>query len=132
MNPIIISQTIGHIANVFTAKGPKRVFYSILHIFLIALSALFIYFIYYLVTNNGQIMSDKGFIVWIFLWFGVVMCAFAALVTFLQGLVAQICNIIATSISIKHNEDKGANTAALIISVLSFVALGVIIAILLM
>ena len=113
---------IDHIIKIGDCKGSKRIFYSILHIFVMALACVFAYFAYSLGANNGEIMSEHGFIVWLFAIFALVLCGFIAIICFLQGFVAQVATIVISSIYISKAEEREKNIAALVIASVSFIA----------
>lgn len=130
MNSKTSYQLIKHLINISDAKGSKRIFYSIFDIFFMALSGLFVYFTYYLIANHSAVFIEHGFLIWLFVWLGVIVCILSAFYTFIQGFVAQICVIISSSVSIKRNESRRANIVALIVSIFSLIAVAVVVVIL--
>lgn len=110
-----------HISKVGSADGGKRIWYAILHIVAVALAVLFAFLAYKIFTNIDQILSRTFFVGLLLIIFGIAITVFGSVIFFLQGVVAQIALIIFSSIDIKHGNDRGANSVALTIAVLSMV-----------
>ena len=70
---------IKHINKIGICSEKKRIAYSISHIVVMAISCVFAYFTYYLIANGNEIMSNHGFIVWLFSLFGIALSAFIAI-----------------------------------------------------
>lgn len=114
---------IKHINKIGICSEKKRIAYSISHIVVMAISCVFAYFTYYLIANGNEIMSNHGFIVWLFSLFGIALSAFIAIMCFLQGFIAQIATIVYASIYVYKAEERSLNITALVISSVSFVAI---------
>lgn len=119
---------IHHISKIGSAGGGKRVFYALLHIVAVVLAFAAGYGAYWLFANFSDLLSQNLLIILIFIP-GVIVCVGAAILFFLQGAVAQVILIVFAAIGIKDPEERAGNIVALLIAVLSLVALGVIAAI---
>ena len=119
---------IHHISNMGSAGGGKRVFYALLHIVAVVLAFAAGYGAYWLFANFSNLLSQNLLFILIFIP-AVIVCAGAAILFFLQGAVAQVILIVFAAIGIKDPEERAGNIVALLIAVLSLVALGVIAAI---
>lgn len=119
---------IHHISKMGSAGGGKRVFYALLHIVAVVLAFAAGYGAYWLFANFSNLLSQNLLIILIFIP-GVIVCVGAAILFFLQGAVAQVILIVFAAIGIKDPEERAGNIVALLIAVLSLVALGVIAAI---
>ncbi len=119
---------IHHISKMGSAGGGKRVFYALLHIVAVVLAFAAGYGAYWLFANFSNLLSQNLLIILIFIP-AVIVCVGAAILFFLQGAVAQVILIVFAAIGIKDPEERAGNIVALLIAVLSLVALGVIAAI---
>lgn len=119
---------IHHISKIGSAGGGKRVFYALLHIVAVVLAFAAGYGAYWLFANFSNLLSQNLLIILIFIP-AVIVCVGAAILFFLQGAVAQVILIVFAAIGIKDPEERAGNIVALLIAVLSLVALGVIAAI---
>lgn len=119
---------IHHISKMGSAGGGKRVFYALLHIVAIVIAFAAGYGAYWLFANFSDILAQNFLFILLFIP-GVILCVGAAILFFLQGVVAQIILIVFAAVGIKNPEERAGNIAALLIAVLSLVALGVIAAI---
>ena len=120
---------VHHIVKVGNADGGKRVFYAVLHIFGIALAFAAGFGAYWLISNFGDLLS-KNFLTILIVIPGIIVCVAAAILFFLQGVVAQFATIIFCAVGIKDPEQRGGNVLALIIAVLGFAAVAVILVVL--
>ena len=119
---------IHHISKIGGAGGGKRVFYALLHIVAVVLAFAAGYGAYWLFANFSNLLSQNLLFILIFIP-AVIVCVGAAILFFLQGAVAQVILIVFAAIDIKDPEERAGNIVALLIAVLSLVALGVIAAI---
>ena len=119
---------IHHISKMGSAGGGKRVFYALLHIVAVVLAFAAGYGAYWLFANFSNLLSQNLLFILIFIP-AVIVCVGAAILFFLQGAVAQVILIVFAAIGIKDPEERAGNIVALLIAVLSLVALGVIAAI---
>lgn len=119
---------IHHISKIGSAGGGKRVFYALLHIVAVVLAFAAGYGAYWLFANFSDLLSQNLLIILIFIP-AVIVCVGAAILFFLQGAVAQVILIVFAAVGIKDPEERAGNIVALLIAVLSLVALGVIAAI---
>ena len=120
-----------HISKVISNGGPKRVAYAIGHILMIVLTALAFYAVYWLASNCGDILANNGFFAFVFSIIGLCICAVFGLICFLQGVIAQLVLIIVSAIELKKNpQERGSNLAAMIIGILSFIAIAVVLIVL--
>ena len=104
------------------SKG-KRIAYSVGNIILMALAALASWG----VVQSWNAMFEVNFFAGLF---GLIFCVAAAIMCFVNGVVAQLIMLVASAIGIANPEERKYNIAAFVIALLSFVAIIVVIIVL--
>lgn len=111
---------IGHMMGAF--KG-RRIVYAVVNVVLMGLSALACWG----VVASWNAMFEVNFFAGLL---GLIFCVAAAIMCFVNGVVAQLIMLVASGIGIANPEERKYNIAAFIIALLSLVALVVAIALL--
>ena len=116
-------QLFRYISRMMCASKGKRIAYSVGNIILMALAALACWG----VVQSWNAMFEVNFFAGLL---GLIFCVAAAIMCFVNGVVAQLIMLVASAIGIANPEERKYNIAAFIIALLSFVAIIVVIIVL--
>lgn len=116
---------VSHISHMGSASGKKRIAYAIANALIVALAFASCYGIYYFSNHlDDSVGAFFGGIV------GIVLCVAIAVTSFLQGVIAQLVLTVMSLIGTFVSEEKLANFIAFFLTLVSYVAVVVVIIVL--
>lgn len=125
-----LTHFIRHIGNMGAASGKKRVYYALMNIVWMAVGVAAAIGAKFLIEGtfyDGVINFVLGVI-------GAIICIVMAVVSFLEGFLAQFVLVFMSGIGMRNPEERGGNAVAFVISLitsLGLVAAGVVLLMLL-
>ena len=119
-----VRQLIRHIGSCITAEKGKRILYAVVNIAFIAIAVLSAWG----VVKAWEMMFSTTFIGGLIL---LIVCVAFAILSFIDGVIGQLIHTVVNFIFIFNREERGYAIGAFIISLLSIIAMVVVIVILL-
>ncbi len=121
-----LTHFISHIGNMGAASGGKRVYYALMNIIWMAVGVAAAIGAKFLIEGTFY----DGFINLILGIIGVIICIAVAVVSFLEGFLAQFVLVFMSGIGMRNPEERKGNAVAFVISLitsLGLVAAGIVI-----